>query len=75
MATVINNPDTGVRDSGSGLGVVLGVLIAIVVIVLLIVFAVPAIRGSRSGGTNINVPDKVQLDVNSGGQQGNPVTQ
>ncbi len=63
MATVINNPDGA--SEGSGAGMVVGVLVAILVIVLFVLFAVPALRGVNRGST-INVPDKVDVNVNPG---------
>lgn len=68
MATVINNPDSAHSDNS--MGFVIGVLIAILVLGFLLVYA----RGFRVGGSGasggapssaqINVPDKVQVDVN-----------
>ncbi len=68
MATVINNPSS---DTGGGAGVLLGIIVAVIIITLFFVYALPGLRGlSRSGGTNINVPDKVDINVNkSAGQQ------
>jgi hypothetical protein len=70
MATVINNPND-TADS-SGLGVIVGVIIALALIILAVFYFVPAIRGAGdagggagAGGTQINVPDSV--DVNFGG--------
>ncbi len=64
MATVINNPDN--TGEGSGTGMVVGVLLAILIIVLFVLFAVPALRGVNRSGNTINVPDKVDVNVNPG---------
>ncbi|HYF05780.1 MAG TPA: hypothetical protein VEA59_06445 [Patescibacteria group bacterium] len=61
MATVINNPDT---RSDSSAGLVIGAIILVLAVVLLLAYGVPAFRGANRG-TNINVPDKVQVDVNA----------
>jgi hypothetical protein len=72
MATVINNPGT-TTDSGSGAGFLVGAVVFLVAIILVLYYGIPAIRsavGSASGGggstgsTQINVPDKVNVDVN-----------
>jgi hypothetical protein len=71
MATVINSPRT---DDASGVGVIVGIIIALAIIVLAALYFVPAIRGGNagtgtedSGGTQINVPDQVDLNLNNGG--------
>ncbi|GAC1413258.1 MAG: hypothetical protein NVSMB66_4680 [Candidatus Doudnabacteria bacterium] len=76
MATIINNPrpvvdrrdmlvDRGEVESRSGAGFVLGVLAAIILGILLLAYAVPALRNGR--GRSVNVPNKVNLDVNGSG--------
>lgn len=62
MATVINNPSS---DTGGDAGVVLGILAAIIIIALLLLYGLPALRNASPGGTNINVPDKVDINVSN----------
>ncbi len=67
MATVVNNPSSG--DSG-GSGLIVGVVVVVVVVLLLLFFGLPAIRGTQtpqtpSQGTDINIPDQVDLNVNT----------
>ena len=64
MATVINNPPTPASDAGSGMGFFVGLLVVIILAVLFFVYALPAIRNSGSSDTNINVPDRINVDVN-----------
>jgi hypothetical protein len=74
MATVVNNPAPSTHEvrevqsgEGSGTGVVVGIILAILLLVLFFAYGLPAFRGgNNSGGTNINVPDKVNVDVNKG---------
>jgi len=63
MATVVNNP-TPARDTDSGMGFFVGLLVVIILAVLFFVYALPALRNSGSGGTNLNVPDRINVDVN-----------
>lgn len=76
MATIINNPpqeqyrrsdtvDRAVveRDT-SGVGFLFGIILAIILGVLLFAYGLPYLRSVTDGGTNINVPDQIQLDVN-----------
>jgi hypothetical protein len=61
MPTVINNPPK--NDNGSS-AVVTGVVI-IVLVLLFFVYGLPRIRG---GGTQINVPDHINVNTNGSGQ-------
>ncbi len=64
MATVINNPGT-TPESSSGFGFFAGVVLLIVFMVALLYYGLPALRRSLSfGGTEINVPERIQVDVN-----------
>lgn len=76
MATVINNPDTVhhtdrverhvvERSEGGGMGFLIGLLAIVILAVLFFVYALPALRNTGTrGGTNINVPDRINIDVN-----------
>lgn len=64
MATIINNPGT-TSENSSGIGFFAGIVLLIVFMVALLYYGLPALRRSFSfGGTQINVPDQVQVDVN-----------
>lgn len=64
MATVINNPGA-TTDHSSGIGFFAGVVLLILFVVALLYYGLPALQRSFSfGGTQINVPDRVQVDVN-----------
>ena len=62
MATIINNPDSGSGSSG-GIGLIIGVVAVIAVIALFFLYGLPALRNSGNG-TTVNVPDRIQVDVN-----------
>ncbi len=61
MATIVNNPPS--NNSGGILGIMI-ILIAVVVLVYLgYVYGLPAVR-QMSGGTQINVPSKIDVNIN-----------
>jgi hypothetical protein len=73
MATVINNPRpmvdrSEVVETRSGAGFVLGVIAAIILGILLLAYAVPALRSANR--STLNVPDRINVDVNGSGSTG-----
>jgi len=68
MTTIIN---PGNNDGGNGVGAILAAVIVLVIIFLFFVYGLPALQSGKNEGTNINIPDKVDINVNpnSGGQQ------
>lgn len=64
MATIVNNPPSNSSNSSGGL---MGLIIVLVVLVVLAylgyVYGLPAIRQMQSGGTQINVPNKIDVNV------------
>jgi hypothetical protein len=63
MATIINNPPEN-TDSG-GAGLIIGIVMAIIIVFLFVAYALPALRkNNNNSGTTINVPDKVDVNVN-----------
>jgi len=63
MATVINNPPQS-NDSGGSMGMIVGVIVLVVLAYLFFVYGLPAVQQNQSGGTQINVPDKIEVDIN-----------
>ncbi len=62
MATVINNPDTSTDRGGNG-AMIVGIVLAVILLFMFFYYGLPALRGNN-GGTNVNVPDRVDLNVN-----------
>ena len=64
MATTIINPSTNSGDSsGNGMGFLLGVIVLIVFAVLFFMYALPYFRGLTSGGVQVNLPNKIDDNV------------
>lgn len=66
MATTVINP-TPTNTDNSGMGFFLGVVLLIVFIVVLLFYGLPYIQRSFSGaGTQVNIPDHVNVNVQKG---------
>jgi len=63
MATIVNNPDHGHEDSNTGVGFLIGILVVVLLGILFFAYALPSLRNAGSG-TNVNVPDRINVDVN-----------
>jgi hypothetical protein len=60
---IVNNPGT-TSDSGSGVGFILGAILLIAFVIALFYYGLPYVRSSFGGGNQINVPDKVDVNIN-----------
>ena len=63
MTTIINTPQPA-NDQSSGMGVIVGFVVLIVLGLLFFVYGLPAIRQMSVGTPQINVPDKIDVNVN-----------
>lgn len=66
MTTIVNTPQPANNSSGPT-GIIMALIALIVVLVLVylgFVYGLPALRQMKSGGTQINVPDKIDVNVN-----------
>lgn len=76
MAVITDAPSTHhvheVHDSNSSMGWVLGLVMVALLALALFYYGLPALRNAgNSGGTNINVPDKIDVNYNNPGVNGN----
>lgn len=64
MAVVVNNPQPEQNNSGNNFlsGIVLVVILAILVI-FFILYLLPRIGNLGLGGTQINIPDKFNINI------------
>lgn len=63
MTTIINTPPAN-KESGGSLGMIIGLVVLAVVVYLFFVYGLPAIQNMQLGATQINVPDKIDVNVN-----------
>lgn len=67
MATTVVNPAPNNGSSGNnGAGFLLGVIILVIFAVLFFVYAIPYIQQGLGGGTQVNIPDTIDVNVNQG---------
>ncbi len=61
MATIVNNPPS--NNSGGIWGIIIFLIVLVVLVYLGYVYGLPAVR-QMSGGTQINVPSKIDVNIN-----------
>lgn len=65
--TIINPPQNNNSSSDNGMGFLLGIVILVVLGILFMIYGLPVIRQGLNGlggsGVEINVPDKVDVNV------------
>lgn len=72
MTTIVNSPAPApVQPSGDnsgGMGFVLGIIILVAFLAILFIYGLPMIKNATKAtqGTTINVPDKIDVNVNQG---------
>ena len=77
MATIVNTPAAGENvesSSGSMMNLFFGVVIVLLVVGFLLYIGLPMMRsvGSAAQAPQVNVPDKINVDVNAPQGGGNP---
>lgn len=63
MTTIVNNPPAP-KESGGGMGMIIRVIVLLVVAYLFIVYGLPALQHVQLGAPQINVPSKIDVNVN-----------
>lgn len=63
MTTVVNNPAPS-NDSGNVMAMIILLVVLVVLGYLGYVYGLPALRQMQSGGVQINIPNKIDVNVN-----------
>lgn len=63
MVTVVNNPPAP-ENLGGPMGIIIVLVILLVLGYLGFVYGFPALRQMQSGGVQINVPSKIDVNIN-----------
>lgn len=62
MTTIVNSPQPA-NNSGGPIAIVIALIVLLVLVYLGFVYGLPALRQMKSG-TQINVPNKIDVNVN-----------
>ncbi len=65
MTTIVNNPPPS-KESGGGMGLIVGLVVFVIAAYLLVVYGIPAVRQMQTGSPQINVPSKIDVNINKG---------
>jgi len=63
MATIINNPPAN-DNSGGPMGIIIVLIVLFVLGYLGFVFGLPALRRMQVGSPQINIPSKIDVNIN-----------
>ena len=63
MTTIVNNPPAA-KESGSNMGWIVGLIVLLVVAYVFIMYGLPALQHMQVGTPQINVPSKIDVNVN-----------
>ncbi len=63
MTTIVNTPAPS-NDSGGGMGMIVGLIVLAAVLFIFFVYGLPAIRQMQPATPQINIPGKIDVNVN-----------
>jgi hypothetical protein len=63
MTTIINTPPAK-KESGGGVGIIIGLVVLIILGYLFITYGLPAIRQMQFGSPQINIPSQIDVNIN-----------
>lgn len=63
MTTIVNTPPAS-KESGGSIGIIIGLVILAVAVYLFFVYGLPAIQNMQLGSAQINIPNKIDVNVN-----------
>jgi hypothetical protein len=67
MTTIVNTPPAP-KESGGGMGMIIGLIVLIAMGYLFFVYGIPAIQRVQVGTPQINIPSKIDVNINQPSQ-------
>lgn len=64
MTTIVNTPQPANTSGGPTMIIIIALIVVLGLAYFGFVYGIPALRNMKSGGTQINVPDKIDINVN-----------
>lgn len=64
MTTIINTPPATNNESGGSMGMIIGLVVLLILGYLFFVYGLPAIQNMQVGTPQINIPAKVDVNIN-----------
>jgi hypothetical protein len=63
MTTIVNNPPAQ-KESGGSMGWIIGLIVLVIVAYVFVVYGLPAFQHMQFGAPQINIPSKIDVNVN-----------
>ena len=63
MTTIVNTPAPAEKSDG-GMGMIVGLIVLAVIVFLFFVYGLPAIRQMQVATPQINIPSKIDVNIN-----------
>lgn len=63
MTTIVNTPAPAVESDG-GMGMIVGLIVLAAIVFLFFMYGLPAIRQMQVGTPQINIPSKIDVNIN-----------
>lgn len=64
MTTIVNNPPPTTDNSSGPVGIIIVLVVVAVLAYLGIMYGLPALKQMQLGGAQINVPSKIDVNIN-----------
>ena len=63
MTTIVNTPPAA-KESGGGMGMIVGLVLLVVLAYLFFIYGLPAIQNAQVATPQINIPSEIDVNIN-----------
>lgn len=63
MTTIVNTPPAP-KESGGGVGIIIGIIVLLIVGYLFFMYGIPVLRQAQMGSPQINIPSQIDVNIN-----------